>query len=178
MSTVTDTHEPPSNPQLNIGEPRLTFNARTEGKRVYVASSFSNPHVGTVHFALEHGGFDTYDPRKEQFEWDSYSTETVRDVNSVLSKEKGPTEARDYNLSALRSCDLVVLVLPSGVNSHGDAMLALGMGKPVYVFSPNNYLDPHLLYGYLRKPIFNDLHTLIQELGEIHKGVHANPRGA
>lgn len=137
---------------LNVEKPRNTFLPGTEGKRVFVATSFSNAHHSMIQFALGHAKFDVFDFRNETFDWDNYTLDTVKDLNEVLATEKTVKAVRDYNGSALMNCDACVLVLPSGISAHGEAMLALGLGKRVYVYAPNNYTDPQLLYGFLKTP--------------------------
>lgn len=150
--------------RLNIKTPRIVYKPQTEGKRVYLAGRPSNPYFGMIKFALEHSGYDVYDHRTTSFDWDNYTTDTSHDLSSVLRNEHELIEARDHNGSALQNCDACVLALPAGVSSHGEAMIALGLGKRVYVLALNNYADPTLLYGYLPNGIFTDLSTLVEKM--------------
>ena len=153
-----------SQPTLNVKTPRIAFAPGTEGKRVYLASAFSNAHHAALKFSLDHSKFDVYDYRDHSFEWEEYRTEAVPELNSVLTNERAVMLARDYNASALKNCDVAVLLLPSGRDAHGDAMIALGMGKRVYAYAPTNYVDPSLLYGFLSDPVFTDMSKLVEKM--------------
>lgn len=149
---------------LNIHTQRLTFNHGTSGRRVYLAGPATNAYFATVKFALEHAWFDVYDHRETPFDWEHYELETPKQFNQAMQQEKRILDARDTNASALQYCDFAVLVLPAGKTSHGESMIALGMGKRVYAIAMNGYIDPTLLYGYLKHPVFTDLSTLVEKM--------------
>ncbi|MEH7885754.1 group-specific protein [Bacillus sp. JJ1609] len=44
----------------------------------------------------------------------------------------------ESELSAVRNSDFLVMLLPGGKGSHIEMGIALGLGKRVYLYSPNN----------------------------------------
>ncbi|WP_430789673.1 nucleoside 2-deoxyribosyltransferase [Virgibacillus flavescens] len=93
----------------------------------YIASSFQNKDmVRYVSQKLISKGFThTYDWTKNQ---QAVETESLK---AIGEQEK----------SAVCSSDIFILLMPAGKSSHVELGMALGTGKPVYIYSQEK-LDP------------------------------------
>ncbi|MFZ3579603.1 nucleoside 2-deoxyribosyltransferase [Virgibacillus sp. DJP39] len=91
--------------------------------RFYIASSFQNKDmVRYVAQKLILKGFNhTYDWTKNQ-----------RAVVPDTLRELGELE-----INAVHQCDVLVLLLPAGKSSHVELGIALGLGKLIYIYSPD-----------------------------------------
>lgn len=96
-------------------------------KKFYVASSFNN--IDTVRYVsnyLKNRGFiQTYDWTKNQ------RASTLDDLKVIGSQEK----------NAVKEADFIIVLLPAGKGSHIELGLALGLGKKIYLYSPNGDID-------------------------------------
>ncbi|UZJ78644.1 group-specific protein [Fictibacillus sp. KU28468] len=90
--------------------------------KFYIASSFNNiPSVTYVSEKLKIKGFiQTYDWTKER-------ASTIEDLKDIGQKER----------EAVIEADFLVVMLPAGKGSHIELGIALGTGKKVYLYSPN-----------------------------------------
>jgi len=90
----------------------------------YTASSFQNKNdVKYVNQQLAVKGYElTYD-------W----TENQRARSLVELCTIG-----EYEIQGVKDADFLIVLLPGGKGSHIEMGIALGLGKKVYLFSPNN----------------------------------------
>ncbi|MBK3493798.1 group-specific protein [Viridibacillus sp. YIM B01967] len=89
--------------------------------KYYVASSFGNIHtVRLVASSLNEKGFvQTYDWTKNQ------RANTLKDLMEIGEKEK----------QAVLDSDFLIVLNPAGKGSHIEFGIALGVGKPIYLYS-------------------------------------------
>jgi hypothetical protein len=135
--------------------------------KIYVASSWRNKYQQNVVSILRDQGYEVYDfrnpaPGDHGFAWsqidpdwlalDPYRfRECLLDPIAVVGFEKDST--------AVRECDLCVLVLPCGRSAHLEAGFSAGMGKPLIVYMPES-CEPELMYSWARKIVVDD-HELV-----------------
>jgi hypothetical protein len=122
--------------------------------RVYVASSWRNDRQPAVVCDLRQEGHEVYDFRHpggnhpDGFHWSeidpawrSWTPSQFREgLNHPIAQEG---LAVDYR--ALRWCDAVVLVLPSGRSSHLELGYVIGAGKQSIILLSDG--EPELMYG-------------------------------
>ena len=92
--------------------------------KYYIASSFNNiERVCEVATALNENGFiQTYDWTKNQ------RANTLEELMGIGEKEK----------QAVIESDFVIVLCPAGKGSHIEFGIALGLGKPVYLYSEHS----------------------------------------
>jgi len=120
--------------------------------KIYVASSWRNSMQPIVVNALR-DKFDVYDfrhpePGNTGFRWTDcdpewHNWEPRRFREMVLTH---PIAAKGFRLdmTALQSCDICVLVMPSGRSAHLEAGYAVGAGKPTCILLADG--EPELMY--------------------------------
>ena len=93
----------------------------------YVASSLNNFEVVRyVSANLKSKGFiHTYDWTQNE------RTSTIEQLREIGQKEK----------DAIFEADIVVVLLPAGKGSHIEIGIALGQGKQIYLYSPNEEVN-------------------------------------
>jgi nucleoside 2-deoxyribosyltransferase len=120
---------------------------------IYVASSWRNKEQEFVVRALRAVGFNVYDfknpePGNHGFHWSQIDPEwqawTPGKYRNALLHPIA-TAGFENDMSALRACDICVLVLPSGRSAHIEAGFAQGAGKKVIVYIPEP-VEPELMY--------------------------------
>lgn len=96
-------------------------------KKFYVASSFKN--IDTVRYVSNQlvniGYIQTYDWTKPE------KASTIEDLKEIGLKEK----------DAVMDADFIIVLLPAGKGSHIELGIALGQGKRIYLYSPNNEVN-------------------------------------
>lgn len=96
-------------------------------KKFYVASSFKN--VDTVRYVskelINKGYFQTYDWTKNE------RASTIEDLKEIGERER----------NAVMEADLIIVLLPAGKGSHIEFGIALGQGKRIYLYSPNDEVN-------------------------------------
>ncbi|MCM3402832.1 nucleoside 2-deoxyribosyltransferase [Cytobacillus oceanisediminis] len=95
--------------------------------KFYIASSFKNiDKVRYVSKKLKDKGFiHTYD-------WTiNENVKALKDLKTIGQKEK----------NAVIEADFVIVLLPAGKGSHIELGIAIGHGKKIYLYSPNNEVD-------------------------------------
>lgn len=107
---------------------RITLNKGDEGmKRFYVASSFKN--IETVRFISKQlrdmGYIHTYDWTKNE------RTSTIEELKEIGIQE----------VKAVKESDFIIVLMPAGKGSHIELGIALGQGKRIYLYSPNNEVN-------------------------------------
>ncbi|MDQ0971366.1 nucleoside 2-deoxyribosyltransferase [Neobacillus niacini] len=95
--------------------------------KFYIASSFKNiEKVRYVSKKLKDKGFiHTYDWTLNE------NVTTLEELKAIGQKEK----------NAVIEADFVVVLLPAGKGSHIELGIAIGNGKKIYLYSPNNEVD-------------------------------------
>jgi len=95
--------------------------------KFYVASSFKNiDQVRYVSEKLKDKGFiHTYDWTQNE------RASTFEDLEEIGQKEK----------NAVIDADFIVILLPAGKGSHIELGIALGQGKMIYLYSPNEEVN-------------------------------------
>jgi hypothetical protein len=138
--------------------------------RIYVASSWRNPHQQMVVKALRKKGHDVYDfrnpaPGNTGFAWSSidpdwlhWSTEKFREALKDPIAEDGFY----LDMEALRAAEAVVLVLPCGRSAHLELGYAVGTGcwTGILMLEPN---EPELMYK-MTEGIFVSADELVEAL--------------
>lgn len=124
---------------------------------IYVASSWRNDHQQKVVKILSDMGHWVYDfkhpegPESKGFGWHEirathpdYKDWNFEQYQTALND---PAAERGFqrDFEAMKNADCCVLVLPSGRSAHTEAGWMKGVGKQVYVFSPERE-DPELMY--------------------------------
>lgn len=95
--------------------------------KFYIASSFKNiDKVRYVSERLKDKGFvHTYDWTLNE------NISTLEEIKMIGQKEK----------NAVIEADFVVILLPAGKGSHIELGIAIGNGKKIYLYSPNQEAD-------------------------------------
>lgn len=110
--------------------------------RIYVASSWRNEFQPGVVAALREDGHEVYDFKDEEgFHWtevDEGWQRWVLHIPAYLEGLKHPCAERGFNrdMTALKSADACVYVMPCGVSASLEAGWAIGAGKPTAVYVP------------------------------------------
>jgi hypothetical protein len=134
--------------------------------RVYVASSWKTANQPEVVAALREAGHEVYDFRHPSeghagFSWSDVGLAsgpmTAADAVQTLKDPRCET-GFSLDMNALRSCDMCVLLQPSGRSAHLELGWAAGAGKWTVVFLQDNE-PPDLMYK-----VTNILVTSMEEL--------------
>lgn len=95
--------------------------------KFYIASSFKN--IDIVRYVSENlknkGYIHTYDWTVNE------NITTLEELMVIGEKEK----------TAVIEADVVIVLLPAGKGSHIELGIAIGNGKKIYLYSPNNEID-------------------------------------
>jgi hypothetical protein len=95
--------------------------------KFYVASSFKNIEIvrDVVRRLCNKGHIQTYD-------WtENKDVTTFVQLRDIGQKEK----------EAVIESDCIIVVFPAGKGSHVELGIALGMGKKIYLYSPDNGIN-------------------------------------
>jgi hypothetical protein len=96
-------------------------------KKFYVASSFKN--IETVRYVsqqlVKRGFIHTYDWTKNE------RASTFDDLKAIGIEEK----------NAVIESDFLIVLIPAGKGSHIELGIALGQGKKIYLYSPDDQLN-------------------------------------
>lgn len=114
--------------------------------KIYLASSWRNPHQPSVLAALRAAGHEVYDfrnpaPDNDGFHWSeidpNWQQWTPEQYHEALNH---PIAERgfEHDMQALMACNVCVLVLPCGRSAHLELGWAAGAGKGTIVLQ----LDP------------------------------------
>lgn len=139
--------------------------------KIYLASSWRNEFYEPVREKLIKEGFEVYDFKDEKYQfhwgeldphWKHWSRfESVRALETDKAKR---AFASDFG--ALKECDALVLLNPSGKSAHLEAGFAIGAKKPVFIYKHNG--DPELMY-LMADGIFINIEDIIEKLKGLTK---------
>lgn len=122
-------------------------------RRIYVASSWRNPHQPAVVGALRGAGFEVYDFRNPEpghngfawgdmdRRWQEWEPKEYRDALSHPVAQKG----FGLDFGAMEWADTGVLLLPSGRSAHIEAGYFNGAKKHLYILLLEPQ-EPELMY--------------------------------
>jgi hypothetical protein len=123
--------------------------------KIYVASSWRNARQPIVVGLLRDLGHDVYDfrnpsPGDHGFGWHQCAREAQLS-NPVAFRDRVLTHpiaksAFEKDMSALRSADCTVLVLPCGRSAHLEMGWATGQGQRTIVLLDDPMSEPELMY--------------------------------
>jgi hypothetical protein len=120
--------------------------------KIYVASSWRNPHYPPVVEALRKDGHEVYDFKNPVpntgFRWEQCAVGDVYDIPNYFKalKTERAKEGFASDKAALDWCDVLVLALPCGRSAHLEAGYAVGCGKKVYALLHEDKFEPDLMY--------------------------------
>lgn len=143
-------------------------------RKIYVASSWRNPHYPDVVRALVGVGHECYDFRNpcegnDGFSWREVDPDWINwTPEEYVRHVQSPVAYDGFNLdkSALDWCDTCVLVLPCGRSAHLEAGYAAGQGKDVVFLLHPDKFEPELMY-LLGSGFATDIFSLLAKLDEL-----------
>lgn len=131
---------------------------------IYLASSWSNQMFEFLHSSLSKmEGTKVYNFRDPEnyFTWEQVDENWKEwGIPEFNEQRDHPAMVKGYNrdYQALLRCDLLVLLLPCGKDSHLEAGWAIGQGKPVIFFAPGSFgFEPGLMYKLSDLPMVDTL---------------------
>lgn len=121
--------------------------------KIYLASSWRNHAQPEILHILRRLGHEVYDfrnpaPDDTGFSWKTIDPNCESWTPDAYRKAlQHPIAVRGYehDIQALRDCDAVVLLLPSGRSASWEFGYAMGQGKRGYVIQLDN-VEPELMY--------------------------------
>lgn len=136
------------------------------GRRIYVASSWKNPHQpGVVSvLRLDHEVYDFRNPRSgyHGFHWSEIDSNwKAWDPSTFRLALDHPIAARGFSTDfyAMRWADTFVLVQPSGRSAHLEAGWAVGSGRELHILLGPGRSEPELMFN-----LADRIHVHIDEL--------------
>lgn len=122
--------------------------------KFYIASSFRN--IETVRMAVErlisNGFVLTYD-------WTHGAATSIGELETIGKSEK----------QAVMEADVVIIMLPAGKGSHVEMGIALGTGKQVFLYSPDETVNDLALTStfYHLPEVFKVIGTIEELIAEV-----------
>lgn len=121
--------------------------------KIYVASSWRNPHQPRVVELLRELGHEVYDfrnpaPGNKGFAWSEIDEDWEQwTTEEYVEALKHPIAERGFNsdFDGMKWADTCVMVLPCGRSANTEAGWMKGAGKKVFVYSPVKQ-EPELMY--------------------------------
>ena len=121
--------------------------------KIYVASSWRNPHYPAVVERLRQEGHEVYDFRNPPhggagFHWTDIDANAPNWTFAEYAEGlRHPLAERQFqaDIDALTWADTCVLVLPCGRSAHTEAGWMAGAGKRVLAYLPE-MVEPELMY--------------------------------
>ena len=118
--------------------------------KIYIATSWKNPHYQYVRNSLIVKGYEVYDFQDPKYQmywgdidpnWENWTISEFRESLATSIAD----ESYQADMGGLRDSDVVVLLLPSNRSAHSEAGWHAGRGKPVYILS-YEAIKPELMY--------------------------------
>lgn len=141
--------------------------------RIYVASSWRNPHQPEIVNVLRQAGHEVYDfrnpPHNTGFAWREVGLErpvTAVDYRNALLTHPRASQGFMSDFSAMRAADTCLLVLPCGRSAHLELGWMAGAGKRTIILTQDGE-EPELMALLADKICIN----LDEVLAELKKGV-------
>lgn len=131
------------------------MNNAIKHRRIYLASSWRNPHQPAVLAALRAAGHEVYDfrnpaPGNTGFAWSEVSRDwlgwTPEEFAVQLRTHPIAAKGFSFDKAALEWCDTCILALPCGRSAHLELGYAAGQGKDTYVLLHEDKFEPELMY--------------------------------
>lgn len=126
-------------------------------KKIYVASSWRNPHQPKVVEVLRAAGHEVYDfrnptPGNQGFSWRQTETPGYQHGDKVsadlwrrMVDHPVALEGYAHDMGAMKWADVCVYVLPCGRSASFEAGWFLGAGKQLVVYAPEP-TEPELMF--------------------------------
>ncbi len=127
-----------------------------QAMKIYVASSWKNHLQPAIVHILKRAGHDVYDfrhpePGNNGFKWQAVDPswkpgdKLEHDQYSTLLSNPIAAKGYELDIGALKACDVVFLVMPSGRSACWEFGYAMGQGKRAYLvwFLPE---EPDLMF--------------------------------
>lgn len=133
--------------------------------KIYVASSWRNPHQQRVVEICRAEGHEVYDfrnpvPGENGFSWREIDPEwekwTTKQFLNAL-QHRIAKAGFDLDMTALRTCEMCILVLPCGRSAHLEMGFAVGNGKATIIYHPPGIQEePELMYKMCRASVISE----------------------
>jgi hypothetical protein len=124
--------------------------------KIYVASSWRNDEQPEIVQWLRDIGCDVYDfknpPNRTGFGWHQTAAGRPSDGVTMQRTLQDPIAIAGFeeDMSALRACDLCILVMPAGISANMELGYAVGAGKTTIVYIPpypdGKAFEPELMW--------------------------------
>jgi len=135
--------------------------------KIYLASSWRNKTYANFRAYLIREGFEVYDfkNKENQFHWSEIDSDwkhwsASQTIAHIISERKCE-KAFNADFSAIKECDVVILLNPCGKSAHLEAGFAAGQGIPVLIYQHDG--DPELMYR-MADGIYSDTADIVQVL--------------
>jgi hypothetical protein len=119
-------------------------------RKIYLASSWRNPHYRRVLEELRNSGHEVYDFRDGGFRWDElepgFATSDNEHWSQVIRTHPMALEHFRKDKAALDWCDTLVLLLPCGRSAHTEFGYAVGQRKDTFILFGPEKIEPELMY--------------------------------
>lgn len=117
--------------------------------KLYVASSWKNPHYEAVLKHLRDVGHEPLDWRQGGFGWRqtgiAQEDMTARQYRDEVLKHEAAARGFGNDFAKMQEADACVLLLPCGRSAHLEAGWFWGHGKPLHIYIPH-FDTPELMY--------------------------------
>lgn len=122
--------------------------------RIYLASSWRNPHQPDLVEQFRAAGHEVYDfrnpaPGNSGFSWSEIDPDWQRwNTEQYLKALDHPVAERGFgfDLGGMEWATHFVLVMPCGRSAHLEAGWAMGAGKPTAILFRGELAEPELMY--------------------------------
>lgn len=141
-------------------------------RKIYVASSWRNPHQAAVVNALSKAGHLVYDfknpsPGNHGFSWSEIDPDWLNwNADKYVVALDHPIAKRGfaYDMNAMKWADTFLLVLPAGRSSHLEMGWACGQGKTTLILTCDGE-EPELM-----AKMSDQICTSLQEVMDVLAG--------
>ena len=136
-------------------------------KNVYIASSWRNKNYENVLEYVRQFNVNVYDFKipENAFHWSEIDPDWKKWTSQEMVKAlEHPLAIKGYvsDFSALKNCDMLILVMPCGRSAHLEAGFVASKEKPVIVLLADG--EPELMYKMLARPFCHCLADLDKHL--------------
>ncbi|RWN78057.1 MAG: hypothetical protein EOS02_09865 [Mesorhizobium sp.] len=138
-------------------------------RRIYLASSWRNPHQPWLVQLLRNEGHDVYDfrnpPHSTGFSWPEIGLElpcSADEYRTALLTHPRAAQGFNADFAAMRWADVGLLVLPCGRSAHLELGWMAGAGKRTLILTQDNE-EPELM-ALLADTICISVNEVVREL--------------